>query len=158
MSYELCSFFELKLLQIYALFFYLLWHIELKFCTWLSFYEFGCPHQVWGSPLCIDFLWVMNFIIILKVQFYVLFLRMLWEEADILVKYYKNIAFLSFHDGRIMHRLRCSGIFVNAIDEVDSLLIYFFFFFLYCAGLQHNHFRTKLKKVKHELEGSLKYR
>ena len=33
------------------------------------------------------------------------------EEADILVKYYKNIAFLSFHDGRIMHRLRCSGIF-----------------------------------------------
>ena len=24
---------------------------------------------------------------------------MLWEEADILVKYYKNIVFLSFNDG-----------------------------------------------------------
>ena len=51
------------------------------------------------------------FIIILKVQFYALFLRMLWEKADILVKYDKNIAFLSLHDGRIMHHLRCSGIF-----------------------------------------------
>ena len=37
-------------------------------------------------------LWTF-FKIILKAQFYALFLRMLWEEADILVKYYKNIAF-----------------------------------------------------------------
>ena len=39
------------------------------------------------------------------------FLAHAMREADILVKYYKNIAYLSCHDGRIMHRLRCSGIF-----------------------------------------------
>ena len=34
------------------------------------------------------------FIMILKVQFYNFFLRMLWEKADILVKFYiKKIAF-----------------------------------------------------------------
>ena len=53
------------------------------------------------------------FIIILKVQFYALFLCMLWEKTDILVKYFENITFLSFHDGRIMHRLWCLGIFIR---------------------------------------------
>ena len=31
----------------------------------------------------------------------------------VLEKYYSKIAFLNVHDGRIMHRLRCSGIFFD---------------------------------------------
>ena len=42
---------------------------------------------------------------ILKVQFYALLFCMLWERSEIFVKYYKNIAFLNFHDGHIMQRL-----------------------------------------------------
>ena len=56
-------------------------------------------HFLYLPPLCIDkFSWILKF----DVGFF---------NAFLLEKSYIKIAFLNVHDGRIMHRLRCSGIF-----------------------------------------------
>ena len=73
------------------------------------------PDQVWVSTSSLKLATLHLFLMsdeltIFKVQFYALFLGMLWELAEITVKYYKNIAFSNFHDSRIMYRLRCSGL------------------------------------------------
>ena len=60
-----------------------------------------CPsiHFLYVPPTCIDiFSW--------NVQFDIGFLNVFLLE-----KYYIKKKFLNVHDGRIMHRLRCSGIF-----------------------------------------------
>ena len=58
-----------------------------------------------APPTCIDkFSWNLKF----HVGFF---------NAFLLEKYYTKIAFLNVHDGRIMHRLRCSGIFSTCWDK-----------------------------------------
>ena len=96
----------------------MLWHIELKFYIWLCLtvlqIEFECRQFasifVGVMPLsgltgntqlytCIDkFSWNLKF----HVGFFY-----------VLEKYYTKIALWNVHDGRIMHRLRCSGIFLS---------------------------------------------
>ena len=51
-----------------------------------------------------------------KLKFYVGFFN-----AFLLEKYYIKITFLNVHDGRIMHRLRCSGIFGKYCRITDAL-------------------------------------
>ena len=63
-------------------------NIKFEGCHFASFY-----HEFWTYSK------------MLKVQFYALtcILRMLGEWAEMLVEYFRNIAFSNFHDGHIMY-------------------------------------------------------
>ena len=112
------SLLELRILEIHkftALFFYVLWHIELKFVIWLCLMYYRSISNVItlclsGSPSLHLFSALSSYIhwqIYLKfkkkndVGFFNLFL---------LEKYYIKLAFQNVHDVRIMHHFRCSGI------------------------------------------------
>ena len=93
----------------------MLWHIELKCCIWLSFYELQINLL---SLLGVQFEGVMP---PFDVQFGALSLFKLWDKTGVfnlnlffthhsISKVLYIITFKNFHDGRIMHRLRCFGI------------------------------------------------
>ena len=93
-----------------ALFSYMLWDIELKFCFNVLQIKFKCClcASVWlsvsPSIFCTCLLyWAGNF------NFNFGFFN-----AFLLEKSYIKIALYNVHDGRIMHRLWCSGIFHKA--------------------------------------------
>ena len=77
---ELCLFWNLEYSPFSALFSYMLWHIELKFCIWLSFYvlqiKSECHHfaSIFEGvmPLCKRRIYK-------NTQFFALFSYMLWH-------------------------------------------------------------------------------
>ena len=102
---ELCPFWYTRNTQFSTLFSYMYWHIELKFCiidlVWM-YYTSSLGVNIKFVSRHFAVFWVMN----LQIESTVLSI-FLWVEM--IEKYYKNIALWNFHDGRIMHRLRCFG-------------------------------------------------
>ena len=122
----------------------MLWHIDLKFFIWLCLMYYisnssvttlcppGClsVHPFSARSSCIDkFSW--------NLKFDVGFLN-----AFLLEKYYNiKITFKNVPDGRIMHRLRCSGIFISLWKNARQKIWFI------CSFISHVYHNIRLLEI-----------